>query len=193
VILIVYTSNDLEDTRRNVAYGKRKPLFRDSGGGLELTNGEIDRFCLRNVLSISPMLRNASRNLGFAATLDAWAGDETLSEEELDRVARDLIEAIDRLARERGAEFFLVLSPSRTTFTSPSSAHAWFEKLCESGRYACLDLTRTLAPLVQKDGRRKYYVDEAHYTETGTEIVAEAIYDFMSAKRRDGPRTEVGS
>lgn len=54
IVLIIYTSNDLEETRQDNRYGISKPLFFYEGGNLlYLLNPEISKFSCSNLYSRS--------------------------------------------------------------------------------------------------------------------------------------------
>ena len=113
VILIICTYTDIYDTQNNTSYGKRKPLFHYGLSGLEMPHGRIHKFCLRNMIAVSPFLQKVSeRSTTLRQFLAGLAGDETLSQKEAELVLRALIDKMGDLARQRGAEFLIVLSPS---------------------------------------------------------------------------------
>ena len=113
VILAVCADNDLDDTRSNSRYGRRKPLFRSDPDGLRLTGVPIARHGLRHWYTDSHLLRGV---LARWPWLEAWylgrAGDLRLADDEAERVLLGLLNAIRDEVADRGGRLHVALLPS---------------------------------------------------------------------------------
>lgn len=191
VILIICTINDTWDTQLNTAYGKRKPLFHYGATGLEAPSGGINKFCLRNIIAISPFLQKVSKRYPPLERLFArLAGDETLSEKEIDLVLKALIDKTANLTKQYGAEFLIVLSPSVPELKgymkgSDRKNSEWFKKLCDSRQYPCLDFAKVIkGSTTNQSDPREYYYDNFHYNKRGNSLLAETIDTYFKMHKR---------
>jgi lysophospholipase L1-like esterase len=198
VVLIICTINDLKDAGSNARYGKKKPLFHHQANSLEMPKSKINQFCLKNMTSKSFFLERFERvDKRFAALrmfLNRFSGDETLAAEELNRVAIALIEKMDNLVREHGADFLIVLAPITEDFEAESSEYQWFENLCTTGKYQCLDFTKILkGSITETSDVQKYYRDgdNCHYNKLGNRILAEAIDSYLGLHESEKPFNRV--
>lgn len=178
VFLVVCASNDLADTGSNVAYGKRKPLFRMEHGELKLSHGRIHKYGLRNLFSKSRLLTLLSqKNEAIRVFLARLAGDVVLDDAELDRVLISLWRAMHDLAEQKGAGFTLVLHPSRTDFISPSGKLIRFQSLMGKAGLDSIDyygvLKRKAADLT------RVYLDDAHNSAYGNRLLAEELFEHI--------------
>jgi lysophospholipase L1-like esterase len=175
VIVGICTRNDRGSTRANVAYGKRKQLFRAISGELTLDKISIDRYCLRNLVSKSraiTYLTDASNT--FSDSVGNIVGDVRLSAEEGDEVLRLLIKKIEKTAEEKGAKTLFVILPEKADLIEKSEDQIWFENLFRSSGYDYVNLYETLEP--QREQADKLYRDKMHFSAEGNRLYAEAVW-----------------
>ena len=175
VIVVIYTGNDLQETRSNVAYGKRKPLFLLEDGGLRLANRAISKYCLRNVLSKSIIARTiCARFAGLASWLDAAAVDREVDEAQAKAVIVMLLNGMERLAVDRGAAFTVVLSPRRDDVTQESVEHRWFREGLRREGFEVVDLLVSMRA-ISEPGIDSLFLDGGHLTRAGNGALARML------------------
>ncbi|MCX5700288.1 MAG: SGNH/GDSL hydrolase family protein [Candidatus Omnitrophica bacterium] len=183
VILIIYTGNDFNETIRNVAYGKRKPLFVMRGKQLVLTNVPISRFDLRNLFSTSRILTILSskswrinkffNSIARQRVLDASVGQDVVSL---------LLEKIYETVSEHNAKLVVVISPSKRDFNEKTNDLLWFQDffLKRNSRYFCIDYFTILGGYPNDLDR--IYIDKGHFSNFGNELLAENIIKNVDFK-----------
>jgi len=178
VILVVYTLNDLSDTGSNTMYGKSKPLYTIEKGELKLTNSPVRKYSLRNIFSISTLIRKLSAGRPkMRKMLSTIAGDVRLGTEETQRVTAKLMEQMARLAEQHGARFLVILSPSKLDFPFRSTNLQWFQNLVRSHRYDSIDLHVHLKNQVL--GHLYLPGDPHHYSSRGHHFISKVLLRWM--------------
>jgi hypothetical protein len=175
LIVVFCTRNDRGSTRANIAYGKRKPLFRVAEGNLELTNQNISKNCLRNLVSKSRVvtyLTDASAALkGIVGRL---VGDVRIDAKEGDSAIELLIARMSDLAGRNGAKVLFVISPEKADFLEKSEDQLWFENFFENSPYRYINLYDSLKPF--KSDLDSIYRDKMHYADRGNRIFADQVF-----------------
>ena len=183
VILMIYTANDLLDTKSNVSCGKRKPLFTLKNGHLKLTNTPLlKRYCLRNLFSKSYFIeRISSWDPKIENFFNFIAGDRAIDMDEAKQVLALLIKKIEELARSRGAEFIVIVSPDLEDLFRKSDVLSWFQDLMKQDGYTYLDYFEVLKRRAKNSD--DLYVDRTHYSPLGNQLLAETIFSFLNLPR----------
>lgn len=179
VILIIFTENDLNDTRSNGASAKRKPLFILEEGKLKLTGTPIRKFCLRNLITKSFVLRRITSNPKLGPLLNPLIGDRILEESKAIEVVKLLLHEMEHLAQSQGANFLIVLSPHVTNFNEKSKAHHQFEQLISEEHFASINFFDAIKEEINSHPDLKLediFIDSAHLTKTGNQLLAKNIF-----------------
>ncbi len=176
VILIICTDNDLYGTGTNLAYGKRKPLFILENEQLKPTQKHINKYCLRNLLSKTFLLRELERHSRrLRIILYKSAGDMTIRTDLTEKVVPLLLKKIHDMVSSRGADLLVVLSPSKKDYDKQSDNLKWFKAFFSSHEYAYIDLFDIINEKGLDVG--KLYIDNEHYTDYGNHMLAKIIFE----------------
>ena len=177
VVLLTYTGNDLFECALNRAYGKRKPFFVLEGEALVQPRETISKYCLGNLLSLSPGLaRVSSANDRIAGFLGWLAGDVKRDLEDTKPVVRALIREISNLAEQRGAEFLLVISPPIVDFDVPTESYEFFVETARLDGYPTVNLMEVFAAEEGNNLESLYRPqDPAHLAPKGNQLLAQAL------------------
>jgi len=176
LVFVVFAGNDLEDTASNIRYGHDKPLFRSTNGELWESQGALNRFSRRNLLSMSRLIFSfEALHPSLSSLVDRLAGKETLGEQETHAVTLALLRDLVGETATRDVETLLVLVPARIDLTSPTPSYRWLGQALESTGSPVLGL---LAPLqAQELDRGSCFLpgDPWHLDSTGHRIAADLI------------------
>jgi len=180
IVVILYAGNDRTEMLANAAYGKRKPLFILEKGQLKLTNSPIKKYCLRNLISKSYLLKRFAELPGpFKISLKfiPVLGDVRIDKEQGGKIVLLLLTRIEQLAADKGAKLTILLSPAESDFTEKSEEYAWFESLLKSQPYDTIDYLE----VVKNSGQdpRQLYVEHSHYNRAGNEFLARTLFDHL--------------
>jgi len=182
IILVVYTNNDFWETTRDIAWGKRKPLYVLKEGKLVLTNVPISKYNIRNMLSASKILESLSRKYGKVSSfLDLLAGRKILDKKDGEKAISLLLKRIHDIASEHQARLVVVTAPSKKDFTSKSDDFMWFQNFFHSKNhhYPRIDFYDTIAS--QPEDLDKIYKkgDPAHFSPYGNKLFAETLFKHI--------------
>ena len=184
VILVICTYNDLQDTGRNICYGKRKPLFIVKNNDLILMHTIIKKYCLRNLFSKSYFLSNyPSYESNFGMLLNTIVGDKILGPHESKEISLILLKKICELTFSHGAKLLIVVSPAKNDFTEKSFSLTWFESVFDRPRpkyLGYIDYIETLRNIDQKELDNIYSKqDEVHFSQKGNLFLAKTVYEYL--------------
>jgi len=200
VILNIYLGNDLRDTGSNSRYGKRKPLIVIKNKKLNITSTPIDKYCLRNLLDISLLLKKIAPQGGrMREFLNKRSGDVVINKFQTFKTIQLLLRKIRQLVNARGAKLVVTVSPSRQFLYSPMSTHipkmqlarllkikeyvkqdlSMFLRIIRNGGYHFIDYSEYLN---NEDNDRidKLYYDFYHFSDAGNEYLSQIVIDYIS-------------
>jgi len=109
IILIIYTSNDLEETRKDTRYGISKPFFIYQEGDLVYLNPNISKYSCSNIYSRSRILKHLTPNY-----IKDQCKSRVIDRNKASRTIAKLIDEIRILGFKKGILTLIVLSPSLT-------------------------------------------------------------------------------
>lgn len=176
VILIICAGNDFNNTIRDVAYGKRKPLYAMEGKQIVLTNVPISRFDLKNLFSTSRILMILSaKSKKIRNFLDSIAGEKILDASVGQNVTSLLLEKIYNTVSEYNAKLVVVVSPSKEDFNEKSHDLLWFQNFFRKGNscYSYIDYYKILCGCPGDLDR--IYIEYGHFSSYGNKLLAETI------------------
>lgn len=110
IVVVIYTVNDLTDTRFDNMFGIGKPLFIIDAFRLRRTSDGVSRFSCGNLLTKSWILKK----LSLDKLRDDLCGMKMLPEESAKQAIAVLLDKINNLALQYDAKLVFVLSPSMT-------------------------------------------------------------------------------
>lgn len=181
VVLVIFTRNDLANTASNCCYGKRKPLFIVKNNDLILTNNNIHKYCLRNLISNSFFLGKFVPYKGKVGNfLSFISGDKILTEQSAQEVSAFLLQKTYDLVSSHNAKLLVVLSPEKSDLKEKSRFLKWFESLLNNTKLENLSYLDYIEILKHNQKELdSIYLDEGHYTKTGNMLLAKAVYEYL--------------
>ncbi|MFQ5450418.1 MAG: hypothetical protein ACE5E9_07285 [Nitrospinaceae bacterium] len=199
VVVILYTVNDLADTRSDQMFGASKPLFVIDNGRLTPIRKTVSRFSCMNLISKSWTLRHFSPEKLRKRFCDSTAWDKSAAW----ALVFDLLEKIHDLALQHGARPLFVLSPSlmgvkwtacqlqgnpgscRNVDQGYSGSYQSFLNRFRKSRFPYLDYNNVLLALSQKGDIGRLYnkggKDIHHYSPPGNRVLADTIAGYLQA------------
>jgi hypothetical protein len=179
-VFIICAAGEFDETISNVAYGRRKPLFRILQDRLVYSNYPIARLDIRHTFTWNYLMTFlGTRSPAMEAFLIWIANDQSLSKEEGEGVAKQLLLEIKRLVESRGARLEFLLSPAKEDLEKKSPDLLLLESFFKELRIPFLDYHAHLKNL-QPDPE-KIYLDDEHYTALGTKLMAEYLAAQLKA------------
>jgi len=185
-VIIIFANNDRVDTGSNVSYGKSKPLFILEDGELKLTNNNIKKYNLKNLLSKSYLLRRYSQPDSKYAHVYKYLSEVTgnirIDIFHVQNVIEKLLIEIKQLVESNGGKLILIVSPVSGVGGDFDDAKyhglVWFENLFKTKGYDHVDLHHYITSRnINPD--QIYSSDSVHYSVEGSEIVAQIIFEHQ--------------
>ena len=196
IVLIIYVTNDLDDTRKDHHYGISKPMFYYQNGRLINLNPTSSQFsCL-----------NLHTRLKFAKHLIPLSLIESCQTKVIEREAASptiikLIDEIRTLGMQKNAPTLIVLSPSLTLVESVGcmkskpqgrclnydtgfeAFYNYFQKIMEKTKLPYVDFLQHLLDYKKEGVVKSLYVNSGkdihHYSPKGNHILAQAIAERL--------------
>jgi hypothetical protein len=196
IVLIIYVSNDLDDTRKDHHYGISKPMFYYQNGRLINLNPTSSQFsCL-----------NLHTRLKFAKHLIPLSLIESCQTKVIEREAASptiikLIDQIRTLGMQKNAPTLIILSPSLTVVESVGcmksnppelclnydtgfeAFYNYFQKIMEKAKFPYVDFLQRLLDYEKEGDVKSLFVNNGkdihHYSPKGNHILAQAIADRL--------------
>jgi len=135
IVLIIYTSNDLDETRKDTRYGISKPFFHYQDGDLIYHNPKISKYSCSNIYSRSRIVKHLIPNF-----IINQCKSKVIEINKASRTIAKLIDEIRILGLKKNISTLIVLSPSLT-------AVEWVDCRGKIGRVGeDIDLCRDLDP-----------------------------------------------
>ncbi len=135
IVLIIYTSNDLDETRKDTRYGISKPFFHYQDGDLIYHNPKISKYSCANIYSRSRIVKHLIPNFIINQCKSKFIERNAAS-----RTIAKLIDEIRILGLKKNISTLIVLSPALT-------AVEWVDCRGKLGRVdEDVDLCRDLDP-----------------------------------------------
>lgn len=200
IIAMIYTGNDITDTRRDNLFGISKPLFKSQNGILVNLNPSISRFSCQNIVS-----RSWLNSLIPAFKLqDHFCSSRELDDSTAKLTIKKLFKEIHLAGKNKNAETIFALSPTLigsqwlncywqgkpdNCQNLDSGFHQNYRKLkelLEESDLPFIDLNNSfllmskgskseLTSLYNKNGK-----DIHHYSPKGNKLVAEILTNFIN-------------
>ena len=198
IVLILYTANDLEETRKETRYGISKPFFIYQNGGLLHLNPNISRFSCSNLYA---RLR-FTKHLIPKFLIDNCQA-RVIERDKASPTITKLIDEIRILGMQRNIPTLMVLSPALTAVkavtckqSQPLEACAdydpgfegfyrFFQKIMELYKLPYVDFLQylldydkdeeTIRSLYRNSGK-----DIHHYSPQGNALLAQAIAERLT-------------
>jgi len=182
VVVGIYAGNDYESSAMSNWSGHTTPLFVLDGEGIEPHRPTTPRFNCIDILSGSllfkPLWQWFDMTMGL---MNVVCNVRTLEEPEHGEVVHRLLQAIELLVTDQGAQLLFVLLPDANDFDHESwyvrekSRLPHLRKALARGDYNWIDL---YDPIDEQDGApRDLYLedDSAHYNEAGMRLLARTL------------------
>ncbi len=197
IVVVIYTGNDLDDTRKDSSYGMSKPFFAFENGELKNINPKLSRLSCQNFLTGSRIIKFIIPN----QIKNQFCKSRVFNQNQASSQIAALLEKIERLSATHYSKVLFVLSPSLIAVksvqcelkNSPDKCsqfdkgfqlyYLYFRKLLELKKYPYIDHLQNLiwvgektelAPLFNDNGK-----DIHHYSPSGNEILAKSIYEHI--------------
>jgi hypothetical protein len=198
IVLIIYATTDLDETRKSDRYGISKPMFYYQKGSLINLTPTISKFSCINLYS----------RLRFAKHLIPLSLIESCKTKLIERdkagptISR-LIEEIRMLGMQRNVPTLIVLSPTLTAVESIrcnqsnppelclfydsgfEAFYSYFLELVNHYNYPHIDFIQRLVDYNKEGSVKSLYVnngkDPHHYSSQGNTILSQAIADRLTA------------
>lgn len=182
IIVIICALNDLEETARNYAYGKSKPLFVLEENKLVQVNERIPKYSRLNLFSTTRI---------FPFLVNLFAGEarkgKILGMRELDSatgrlVSAALLEDIKTLSSRHQARLIFVLSPSIFDFENESQAYSFFKNLFNRDGGEYIDFRQLI--LGDHVDLKNLFRDSdfTHYSPEGNDYLAWMIHQKIRSR-----------
>ena len=143
IFVVVNAANDIADGSRNYAYGKKKPLFIMDIGRPTLVDGTIFKYCLRNLISMTWLLKGISERSPWLGQLLSWlAGDQQVDLLQAKEMTKELLERYAQLAWEHKAKFSIIVLPAAQDYAKKSSLYSWLEVYCKVSEHDWVDYVK---------------------------------------------------
>ena len=109
IVLIIYTTNDLDETRRDTRFGIRKPFFIYQEGNLNYLNPKISKYSCSNIYRLSPIVKSFTPNF-----ILNQCKVRSIERDEASPTIAKLIDGIRVLGLKKKVLTLIVLSPALT-------------------------------------------------------------------------------
>lgn len=194
IVLILYTTNDLDETIKDNRFGISKPFFFYENGDLSNLNPNISRFSCSNLYS----------RLRFAKFLIGNCILRVIERDDASPTITRLIEEIRKLGMQRNIPTLTVLSPALPAVeavtckqSSPAGPcneydlgfvafYKYFHNLMETQKLPYVDFLRTLVDYDKEGSIKSLYgnngKDIHHYSPQGNYILSKAIAERLLLK-----------
>jgi lysophospholipase L1-like esterase len=178
VIIIIYTGNDLTDTRKSSVYSKSKPLFVLENDELVNINENISRYSCFNIVSKSYIINNFNF---LKKTKNKICKLKTTSIDDVKIIVEKLLIEIEKITEEYNVDLHYVLSPSLDDYSKKEREDSFklkfFIDVMEKKNYSYINIHDIF------ENPDSLYIenDSVHYNPKGNKLLAETIYDsFIS-------------
>lgn len=198
IVVIIYTGNDLDDTRKDSSYGMSKPFFAFVNGELKNINPKLSRLSCQNFLTGSRIIKSIIPN----KIKNQFCKSRVFSQNQASSQIAGLLENIKDVANARNSKILFVLSPSLIAVKSvqcelkksPKQCkqfdkgfqlyYIYFRKLLELGKYSYVDHLQNLLWAGENTKLESLYHDNGkdthHYSPLGNELLAKSIADHIN-------------
>jgi hypothetical protein len=181
VVVSIYAGNDWEMTVHDNAFGKSKPYFVLNEGELVHTNPNLSPHNCVDVLARSMLFKYLWRWRDTAQAVTRFlCTTPELPPGEDERVIAALLSEIKHMVEvQYHAKLLYVLSPDRNDLDNQDwiqhhSRLNDFRRLLKAGNFDFLDFHDDL--IATKEPSSVLYIDPAHYTPRGHQLLADAIF-----------------
>jgi len=201
IVLIIYTSNDLEETRKDTRYGISKPLFVYQEEGLVYLNPKISKYSCSNIYSRSRILKhltpNYIKNQCKSRVIDRNKASQTIAK---------LIDEIRILGFKKNILTLIVLSPALTAAErvnciqnkGPNACkdldigfkvfHNYFSEMMNLYKLSHIDFLQNILKYSKSNNIKSLYrnngKDIHHYSPTGNKLLAKTILNRIKITKK---------
>jgi lysophospholipase L1-like esterase len=180
IILVICSSNDLEDIVYPFAEGRLKPLYRLRAGKVISPPLLRSKYCLTNLICASPI-----RGL-WRSKLLLWL-NESAEGRESEQLTEEFWKRINDLAEKAGARFTIVLAPSQYDLHEESARYKWFKTALIGRHYEFLDFKSALAR--QGNPEAFFIEDGIHFSRSGNDLLAREVVKLIQPSRSAIPNS----
>jgi lysophospholipase L1-like esterase len=199
IVLILYTANDLEETRKDTRFGISKPFFIYQNGGLLHLNPNISRFSCSNLYTRLRFVKYL-----IPKSLIDNCRSKVIERDKASPTITKLIDKIRILGMQRSIPTLIVLSPALTAIEAVGckqsrplgaclnydhgfeSYYRFFQKIMELYKLPYVDFLQHLVDYDKEGEIRSLYgnngKDIHHYSPQGNTILAQAIAERLVLK-----------
>lgn len=196
IVLILYTANDLDETRKDNRYGINKPLFFFQSGSLTNLNPNVSQF---SCLNLHSRLRFAKHLIPLS--LIESCQSKVIERDQASPTITKLIDEIIKLGMQHNAPTLLVLSPAlpvveaiacnRARPEDPCDEYAlgfvafykYFYEIMELHKLPYIDFLQRLVDYGKEGNIRSLYGNNGndihHYSPHGNRLLAQAIAERL--------------
>tara|TARA_B100000686_G_scaffold353917_1_gene461519 strand:- start:353 stop:1426 length:1074 start_codon:yes stop_codon:yes gene_type:complete len=194
VWIIIYTGNDIDDTRKDTMFGVSKPLLVVEDGFLKNINPSIQRFSCANWTKMSKFLINFIPPKAWSRLCKSKVLTRKDAAKQIERIFKE----IANLSLSKGADFLFVLSPSydsillgacrsgRTSENCDSvdpgflEFYNYFKIILEQNSLNYLDFQNLILHEWQNIELKKLYNDPHHYSSSGNKLLADSLIKYLA-------------
>lgn len=189
IIVVLCTSNDVDDTINNFANRKSKPLFTMSGGQLHNINGRISKYSWMNLSSFYypyvkiPIVWRLQETI--SGLLFRMSHKLILKYDPARVVIGALFDEIYKISMEHDSELLFVLVPPEDDLENhvPNYGFRFLAQILVHKKYAHLNYFNLLK-YQPKELRDKLYKDGYHFTSLGNAFFANVIYSYLGKSKK---------
>ena len=197
IVLVIYTANDLNETRKGTRFGISKPFFSYNNGNLIYLNPEISKFSCSNLYSRSRFLKHITPSL-----LKDQCKSRVIERNKASLTIAKLIDGIRVLGMKKDISTLIVLSPALTAVETVlcqqkqneescknidpgfESNHNYFSRMMDLYQLPYIDFLKTLVDYSKKNEIALLYgnnrEDIHHYSPQGNTLLAETISNRLA-------------
>lgn len=200
IVLVLYTTNDLDETRKDNRYGISKPLFFYQNGSLKNLNPDVSRFSCLNLYA----------RLQFAKYLIPLSLIESCRSRVIERdqagpTITKLMDEIIKLGIKHNAPTLFVLSPALTAVEAVAckksrpldpcgeydpgfeTFYSFFQDIMDLHKLPYVNFLQRLVDYGKKEEIRSLYGNDGedihHYSPLGNRLLAQAIAERLIVEK----------
>ena len=199
IVLIIYTGNDLDETRKETRYGISKPFFHYQNGKLHHLNPHISQYSCANIYTLSRFVKYL-----IPKTLIDKCQVRVIERNKASLTIAKLIHEIRALGLQKNIPTLIVLSPALTAVEAtvcrqsgiPSACdeydigfeayYDYFHTIMKVHQLPYIDFIQNLIKFSYKEDIRTLYgnnrKDIHHYSPKGNSILSKAITKRLSVE-----------
>ena len=197
IVLVIYTANDLNETRKGTRFGISKPFFSYNNGNLIYLNPEISKFSCSNLYSRSRFLKHITPTL-----LKDQCKTRVIERNKASPTIAKLIDGIRILGIEKNISTLIVLSPALTAVERVTckqnkdkdscinfdpgfeNYYKYFSLMMDLYKLPHIDYLKTLVEYNKKNEITYLYGNKGedihHYSPQGNALLAQTISNRLA-------------